>query len=106
MRTVAMEVLEDRQLFSYPVIPVLVQGTGGPDVISVKLDAAGKNVLWTTNGVNHSYLLASTTSIIVQGFAGNDQINIGALTSGLNVKINGGSGSDTINVGGNKLSYL
>ena len=107
MRSVTnMELLEDRQLFSIPVTPLVVPGTNGADVISVKLDAAGKNVLWTTNGVNHSYPLAYVSSIIVAGFAGNDLISVSTLKNGLDLSINGGAGSDAIYVGGGKLSYL
>ena len=110
MRSIPMETLEQRQLFSggLPPIPLAVLGTAGADIINVRLDDAGKNVLWAVNGQKHATSLASVHSIVIQSFGGADQINVGPLTSGLSVSINAGAGSDNIYLGANggKMSYL
>jgi Ca2+-binding RTX toxin-like protein len=73
---------------------LLVQGTGGNDVITLQTDGDG-NLTATLNGVtSQSFPLTSINSIDVEAGAGNDYVSLGAGVPGSSVQ--GGPGDDTI----------
>jgi uncharacterized repeat protein (TIGR03803 family) len=76
-----------------------VNGTNDDDIITLTSD--GTNVTATLNGTaSQPFPLSSTTSITVNGLAGNDLITIEpSMPSTLGVSVQGGPGDDTITGG-------
>lgn len=87
-----LDALESRRMLA------TFNGTLGNDIITV--DIVGANIVISnlSTGAVSSFSDAAESTIVVNGFGGNDTITV--LRNGLNpTTINGGAGNDTINVG-------
>ncbi|MDB5321032.1 MAG: Hemolysin-type calcium-binding region [Phycisphaerales bacterium] len=89
-----IESLENRCLLSATLSAgvLSVTGTAGKDDIHV--DASHKDLKVSVNGVKQSFKLADVKSLVVNGLAGNDKINLDHVPLG--ATINGGDGNDRI----------
>ncbi|MEP7157786.1 MAG: right-handed parallel beta-helix repeat-containing protein [Chloroflexota bacterium] len=74
--------------------PLVINGTGGNDIIRVE-EQTGGLIKVTLNGVVTNYTLLPSTEVQVFGMAGNDQIFLAGLTR--NATVDGGDGHDLIN---------
>jgi Ca2+-binding RTX toxin-like protein len=76
---------------------LLVEGTSGPDVITLQADGNG-NLTATLNGVTSlPFALSQISSIDVEAGAGNDSVTIeSSMPANLGVSVQGGPGDDTI----------
>ena len=111
-----VENLEARRFLSFTLVggALTVTGTGGDDIISLKL--VGNQIRLSTDGVVKKFAEASVTSIQISGGNGKDTVSIqGAITvpatlfgeagndslhgGGGNDSINGGAGNDTLDGG-------
>lgn len=72
-----------------------IDGTAGDDTIS--LTASNGTLTYTVNGTAHTAVLANLNAIIVNAFAGNDTVTVGAGIMG--VAIHGGQGNDSLTGG-------
>jgi hypothetical protein len=82
--SVRFEGLEQRQLFNgLPKMPLVIGGTGNLDVINVKYDAQTDSIKWSVNWKNYSMPLSKVLYVLVDAQAGNDQVYVGKMTSGL-----------------------
>jgi hypothetical protein len=104
--SVALQQLESRQLFNgLPAMPLVIGGTEGLDVISVKYDAASDAIKWSVNWKNYSMPLSKVLYVLVDAKGGNDQVYVGKMTSGLKTFVWGGLGDDKVEIA-NEVSYL
>lgn len=103
---VRFEGLEQRQLFNgLPAMPLVIGGTEGMDVISVKYDAQTDAIKWSVNWKNYSMPLSKVLYVLVDAKGGNDQIFVGKMTSGLKTIVWGGYGDDKVEIA-DQVSYL
>jgi len=104
--SVRFEGLEQRQLFNgLPKMPLVIGGTGNLDVINVKYDAQTDSIKWSVNWKNYSMPLSKVLYVLVDAQAGNDQVYVGKMTSGLKTIVWGGAGDDKVEIA-NEVSYL
>jgi Ca2+-binding RTX toxin-like protein len=89
-----IENLENRCLLSATLSAgvLTVAGTAGKD--NIRVDANHGNLKVAVNGVKQSFKIADVKSLAVNGFAGNDKINLDHV--GLGATVDGGDGNDRI----------
>jgi hypothetical protein len=99
-----LETLETRQMLSVSVVrdTLVVNGTGGNDVISISVDAVTKGMLRVNvNGLLNAVETSGIRRVNISGLEGNDQILVDQSRGVIRIPVNvaGGSGNDSITGG-------
>jgi hypothetical protein len=87
------EPLEPRRLF----FSLTIEGSSGPDAISIGI--SGNDILFVLNGVSDTRSNALIDDIVINGNGGADVFSIINNFSQNTIVVNGGAGNDTINIG-------